>query len=99
MWLKPGGRAMRFTAVQELTIERIEFSWRARFPLMGPLALSVVDAYDGEKGELAVRVVGLPLQRQRGPETTAGQAIRYPCRARVGTTCDPLQPGARLAFD
>ena len=30
---RPGGRAMRFSAVEELAVDRIAFSWRARFPL------------------------------------------------------------------
>lgn len=77
MWLRPGGRGMRFTATQELAGDRVAFAWRARFPLAGPLALSVVDAYDGTSGELTVRLLGLPLQRERGPETSAGEALRY----------------------
>ncbi|HET8752527.1 MAG TPA: DUF6544 family protein [Gaiellaceae bacterium] len=76
MWLKPDARGMSFTAVQRLAVERVAFSWRARFPI-GPLALSVVDEYDTGVGGLTVSLYGLPLQRQRGPETTAGQALRY----------------------
>ena len=77
MWQKPDARAMRFTATQYLAVERIAFSWRARFPLLGPLALRVVDEYADGDGKLDVRLIGLPLQRQRGPETTAGEALRY----------------------
>jgi len=39
MWQKPDGQAMRFTATQFLAVERVAFSWQARFPLLGPLAL------------------------------------------------------------
>lgn len=77
MWLKPGARAKSFTAVQHLTVDRIAFSWKARFPLVGPLALSVVDGYDSGGGALTVSLFGLPLQRQRGLETTRGAALRY----------------------
>lgn len=77
MWLESGGRPRRFTAVQLLDAERIAFSWRARFPIAGPLALDVVDAYAGGVGELTVRLLGIPVQRQRGPETTVGEALRY----------------------
>jgi uncharacterized protein DUF6544 len=31
MRLKPGGRAMAFTAVQQLAVDRVAFSWKARF--------------------------------------------------------------------
>jgi hypothetical protein len=77
MWQKPGGRAMRFNATQHFAVERVAFSWQARFPLLGPLALSVVDEYAEGDGELEVRLLGLPLQRQREPETVAGEALRY----------------------
>ena len=77
MWLKPGGRAMRFAATQSFATERVAFCWRARFPIAGPIALSVIDEYADEDGQLAVRLLGVPLQRQRGPETVAGEALRY----------------------
>lgn len=72
MRLRSGGRALRFTAEQWLAADRVAFEWRARFGL-----LRVVDRYDGAAGELAVRLLGLPVQRQRGPETTTGEALRY----------------------
>jgi hypothetical protein len=77
MWLKPGSRAMRFTAREVFAVDRIAFSWRARFPLFGPLAMKVVDGYADGHGELVVRLLGLPIQRQRGPETSIGEALRY----------------------
>ena len=77
MWLKPDGRAMAFTAIQSFAVERVAFAWHARFPLLGPLALQVVDDYADGDGKLEVRVLGIPVQRQRGPETTAGEALRY----------------------
>lgn len=77
MWLKPGGRALRFTAVQHVAVDRVAFSWRARFSLAGPLAITVVDEYAHGAGRLEARVLGLPLQREEGPETVAGEALRY----------------------
>ena len=77
MWLKPGGRALRFTGVEAFAIDRIAFSWQARFPLFGPLTMKVVDGYADGDGELAVRLLGLPIQRQRGRETSIGEALRY----------------------
>jgi hypothetical protein len=77
MWQKPGGRAMRFSAVQRFAVDRVAFSWRARFPLVGPVAIRVVDEYAGGDGKLEVRALGLPLKRQRGPEIVTGEALRY----------------------
>lgn len=77
MWLRPGARGRPFAATHLLDVDRIAFEWRARFPLAGLLALHVVDSYADGTGELAVRLLGLPLQRDRGPETTAGEALRY----------------------
>jgi hypothetical protein len=77
MWQKPGGRGMRFTASQRFAVERVAFSWQARFPLVGSLAIKAVDDYADGEGKLEVRVLGLPLQRQRGRETAIGEALRY----------------------
>lgn len=77
MWLKPGGRAMRFEAAQSFALNRVGFWWRARFPALGPLKLQVVDDHADGDGELEVRLLGLPLKRQRGPETVKGEALRY----------------------
>jgi len=52
MWRKKGGRPLRFTATQRIAVERVEFSWRARFPILGPLALDVIDEYVDGDGRL-----------------------------------------------
>jgi len=77
MWQKPGGRPMRFSAVQHFAVNRVAFSWRARFPLVGPVAIRVVDEYADGDGKLEVRALGLPMQRQSGPEIITGEALRY----------------------
>jgi hypothetical protein len=77
MWLKPGGRSLSFSASQWLAVERVAFSWRACFPIAGPLALSIVDEYDRGGGGLAIHFLGLPVRRARGPETVVGEALRY----------------------
>ena len=74
---KPGGRAMRFTAVQRFAVERIGFSWQARFPVAGPLALRIVDEYVDGEGRLEGRLLGVPVLRQAGPEAATAQALRY----------------------
>jgi hypothetical protein len=77
MWKKPGARAMSFQATEEFEVERVAFSWRARFPIVGPLAMTVVDEFADGKGQLRVSLLGIPLQTQKGPETTVGEAMRY----------------------
>lgn len=74
---KPGGRLHRFTAVERFAVDRIAFSWRARFPLAGPIALRVVDSYADGDGTLEVRALGLTVRRQSGPEIVTGQTLRY----------------------
>lgn len=77
MTLKPGGRQLRFEAVEEFSIESVGFAWRARFPVLGPLAFRVIDSYQPPEGLLEVRVLGIPVQRNRGPELAQGEAFRY----------------------
>ena len=77
MVTKPGGRPLRFEAVEEFEVDRVAFAWRARFPVLGPLALRVTDSYDPPDGRLEVRVLGVAIQRRRGPELAQGEAFRY----------------------
>jgi hypothetical protein len=77
MWLKPNARPRRFTATQNYAVERVAFSWQARFPIAPLIALKVRDDYDEGEGSLTVRLLGRELQRQRGPEVSAGEAMRY----------------------
>jgi hypothetical protein len=77
MWKKPGARPMPFTATEDFAVNRVAFSWRARFPIAGPLTMTVVDEYADGDGQLRVSLLGIPLQTQRGPETTIGEAMRY----------------------
>lgn len=77
MWQKPGGHAMRFTAVEEFAVGRVAFAWRARFPLVPLVATRAVDEYADGDGQLVARLLGIPVMRQRGPETAAGEALRY----------------------
>ena len=75
--LKPGAKPRRFRASEEFAIDRVAFAWRAHFPVVGPLGLRVTDSYDGRDGLLEVRLLGLPLQRNRGAEIVQGQVFRY----------------------
>jgi hypothetical protein len=77
MWLRPGGRARRFRATEEFAIDRVAFSWRARFPMLGPIRLGVTDSYGAGEGGIEIRFLGLPVRRNRGPELAQAQALRY----------------------
>src|SRR6266487_2865317 len=45
MWLKPGGRRLRFTAVEDFAVQEVAFSWRAAFPIAPLITLRIVDRY------------------------------------------------------
>lgn len=77
MILKPGASPRPFTATEEFAVSRVAFAWRARFPMLGPISMRVTDSYDGSDGKLEVRLLGLPLQRQHGPQLAQGEAYRY----------------------
>ena len=77
MIFKPGASPRPFTATEEFATDHVAFAWRARFPMLGPIAMHVTDSYDGSDGRLEVRFVGLPVQRQRGPQLAQGEAYRY----------------------
>jgi hypothetical protein len=77
MWLKPGAAQRRFTATQHTAVDAVAFAWHARFRIARVLALDVLDGYAGGAGTLEVRMLGRTLQRQTGPETSAGEALRY----------------------
>jgi hypothetical protein len=77
MRLKPGGRELRFTAVEAFSVAEVAFIWQARFPLLPLLSLHVVDRYAGGEGLLEARLLGIPVMRQRGQATAEGEAIRY----------------------
>jgi hypothetical protein len=77
MWQKPGARAMRFTALEEFAVETVALAWRARFPLLPLIAMKVADEYANGDGHLVARLLGIPLMRKSGPETSIGEALRY----------------------
>lgn len=77
MWKAPGAKPQPFTATEDFAVDRVEFSWRARFPIVRPVALHIVDEYRDGSGRLTVRLLGCPLVRARGPEVAIGEALRY----------------------
>jgi hypothetical protein len=96
MWKKPGARAMRFQATEEFAVERVAFSWRARFPIVGPLAMTVVDEFADGAGQLRVSLLGIPLQTLTGPETNVGEAMRY--LAELGWAPQAIAANRELAW-
>jgi hypothetical protein len=78
MRLKPGGRALPCTAVEEFSVEEVAFSWRARFRFLPLVTLRVVDGYAAGQGRLEARLLGLvPVMRQSGQAASEGEAMRY----------------------
>jgi hypothetical protein len=77
MWKKPGARPMPFQATEDFAVDRVAFLWRARFRIVGPLAMTVVDGFVDGAGRLRVSLLGIPLQTQTGPEMNVGEAMRY----------------------
>ncbi|MEW6583863.1 MAG: DUF6544 family protein [Actinomycetota bacterium] len=77
MRMRPGSRPLAFTATQDLHVGHVAFRWRARFPILGPLALRVVDGYAHGDGQLRVSVLGVPVQRRGGRDVAVGEALRY----------------------
>ena len=45
--------------------------------MLGPLAMRVTDSYDAGRGQLEVRLLGVPVQRQRGAGLARAEASRY----------------------
>ena len=77
MFRKPGARAMHFTATERLAVDRVAFSWVARFRIAPLLSLVVRDGYAHGRGMLNVRALGFSLQTRSGPEVDVGEAYRY----------------------
>jgi hypothetical protein len=77
MWQRPGARRMGFEATEDFAVDRVAFSWRARFPIVGRLALTVVDEFRDGSGRLRLSLLGVPLRTQTGHELAVGEAMRY----------------------
>ena len=75
---KPDGRWLRFTATEEFRVDRVGFSWRARFPITPLVWLNVVDEFEDDHGALTGRVCGrVPVMSVSGPQAADAQAQRY----------------------
>jgi hypothetical protein len=77
MQLKPG-RWLPFDAQQEVRVDRVEFSWRARFRVAPMVGIRVHDWFREGEGALEARLLGLiPVARAAGRETARSEAMRY----------------------
>jgi len=77
MFRRPNARTMRFTATERFAVDRVAFSWEARFRIAPLLSLNVRDGYAHGRGMLNVRALGFSLQTQSGPNIDVGEAYRY----------------------
>ena len=68
---------MRFTATERFAVDRVAFSWQARFRIAPLVSLSVSDGYMSGRGALKVRLIGIPFQNESGPDVDLGEAYRY----------------------
>ena len=41
LWRQPAARRMPFQATEDFVVHPVAFAWRARFPIVGPLAMEV----------------------------------------------------------
>jgi len=77
MFRRPNARTMRFTATERFAVDRVAFSWEARFRIAPLLSLNVRDGYAHGRGMLNVRALGFSLHTQSGPGIDVGEAYRY----------------------
>jgi hypothetical protein len=77
MRLTPGGRWLPFQAEQTFSAQGLEFRWQARVWMAGIVPVSVVDAWEGGRGRLTAKLLGvLPVARSRGEATDQAEAQR-----------------------
>ena len=74
--MKPDGRALRFDAVEEVSVDEVAFSWRANAHVAPLVSMHVVDQFHAATGSLSGRLFGIPVVRARGPEVDEAEAMR-----------------------
>src|SRR5207237_5369769 len=59
-------------------VDEVSFCWRARFPILPPISVRVVDRYAGGHALLEARLLGLvPVLHASGQKVAEGEAMRY----------------------
>ncbi|HEY7267145.1 MAG TPA: DUF6544 family protein [Solirubrobacterales bacterium] len=75
---RPGGRRLEFRAVQEYSVGKVGFEWRASFGPNPLVRVRVLDRYRDGEGLLVAKIWGLvAATRSSGPDTDRAEAIRY----------------------
>lgn len=95
MCRSPGGPWKPFTAEQDFAADRTFFEWRARMPMLGPLAIRVVDRVEGGQGLLEGKLLGLRVVRAEGPDVDRGELMRYLAELPWNPGAIALHPGLR----
>lgn len=91
--MKPDGRALRFDAVEELSVDEVAFSWRANAHVAPLVSMHVVDQFHAATGSLSGRLFGIPVVRARGPEVDEA----LPGGAGLGSTRRAFEPAPAVA--
>ena len=77
MRTKQDGRALRFCAVEELSVDQVAFTWRANVRVAPLVSMHVVDQYRDGEGLLRGRLFGFPVVHAFGSATDEAEAMRY----------------------
>ncbi len=66
MWLKPGSKALDFSAAQIISVVEVGFLWRAWFRMAG-VSMQVIDYMVGSEAGLEGRLLSsVPVMRMTG---------------------------------
>ncbi|MDJ0973300.1 MAG: hypothetical protein QNJ98_02410 [Planctomycetota bacterium] len=76
LWLKPGGRALRFRARQWMDVTTSAFVWDARVRV-GFQSVRVTDAFEAGRGRLDVRLPCVRIAHAVGRDVDLGEVSRY----------------------
>ena len=72
------GNELPFHATEEIDVAEVAFAWEARVRLSKGLPrLHVVDRFADAEGSLRATLLGFPVSRGTGEETSVGEAMRY----------------------
>ena len=77
MRFAPGRPWLPFRAEQSFPGAGIDFRWQARVRMAPLLRAGVLDCFEGGRGALTARLLGvIPVARSSGPATDKGEAMR-----------------------
>ncbi len=78
MWLKPGSKALDFSAAEIMSVVEVGFLWRAWFRMAG-VSMQIIDYLAGSEAGLEGRLLSsVPVLRMTGTDAMfRGEAMRY----------------------